>query len=106
MYLHANLNHARIRLDEFYSLSPVGISTPEGRVGTYKEFTANVLPRIKALGYNVVQMSKLVHRQIATKFFILTWVFFIVAVMEHAYYASFGYQITNFFCASSRYGLS
>ncbi|PLW58528.1 hypothetical protein PCANC_00025 [Puccinia coronata f. sp. avenae] len=61
----------------------VGISTPEGRVGTYKEFTANVLPRIKALGYNVVQM---------------------MAVMEHAYYASFGYQITNFFCASSRYG--
>ncbi|KAH9455857.1 hypothetical protein MJO28_005893 [Puccinia striiformis f. sp. tritici] len=61
----------------------VGISSPEGRVGTYKEFTANVLPRIKALGYNVVQM---------------------MAVMEHAYYASFGYQITNFFCASSRYG--
>ncbi|KAA1081755.1 alpha-1,4-glucan branching enzyme [Puccinia graminis f. sp. tritici] len=61
----------------------VGISTSEGRVGTYKEFTANVLPRIKALGYNVVQM---------------------MAVMEHAYYASFGYQITNFFCASSRYG--
>lgn len=61
----------------------VGISTPEGRVGTYKEFTINVLPRIKKLGYNVVQM---------------------MAVMEHAYYASFGYQITNFFCASSRYG--
>lgn len=61
----------------------VGISSPEGRVGTYKEFTANVLPRIKALGYNVVQM---------------------MAVMEHAYYASFGYQITNFFCVSSRYG--
>lgn len=36
----------------------VGISTPEGRVGTYKEFTVNVLPRIKALGYNVIQMSK------------------------------------------------
>ncbi|EGG04427.1 family 13 glycoside hydrolase [Melampsora larici-populina 98AG31] len=61
----------------------VGISSPEGRVGTYKEFTVNVLPRIKALGYNVIQM---------------------MAVMEHAYYASFGYQITNFFCVSSRYG--
>lgn len=24
--------------------------------------------------------------------------------MEHAYYASFGYQITSFFAASSRYG--
>lgn len=61
----------------------VGISTPEGRVGTYKEFTVNVLPRIKALGYNVIQM---------------------MAIMEHAYYASFGYQVTNFFCVSSRYG--
>lgn len=26
--------------------------------------------------------------------------------MEHAYYASFGYQITSFFAASSRYGAS
>jgi len=61
----------------------VGISTPELKVGTYKEFGQNVLPRIKELGYNTVQM---------------------MAVMEHAYYASFGYQITSFFCASSRYG--
>lgn len=44
----------------------VGISTPEPRVGTYKEFTANVLPRIKKLGYNTIQL---------------------MAVMEHAYYA-------------------
>ncbi|KAI9853171.1 MAG: alpha-1,4-glucan branching enzyme [Thelocarpon superellum] len=61
----------------------VGISTPELRIGTYKEFTTNLLPRIKHLGYNVIQL---------------------MAVMEHAYYASFGYQITNFFAASSRYG--
>ncbi|KAI4526579.1 glycoside hydrolase family 13 protein [Schizophyllum commune Loenen D] len=61
----------------------VGISTPEGRVGTYKEFTRNILPRIADLGYNVIQL---------------------MAVMEHAYYASFGYQVTNFFAASSRYG--
>lgn len=27
-----------------------------------------------------------------------------MAVMEHAYYASFGYQITSFFAISSRYG--
>lgn len=44
----------------------VGISTPEGRVGQYKEFTQNVLPRIHKLGYNVIQL---------------------MAVMEHAYYA-------------------
>ena len=44
----------------------VGISTTEGRVGTYKEFTTNVLPRIQKLGYNTIQL---------------------MAIMEHAYYA-------------------
>ncbi|KAF7595665.1 alpha-1,4-glucan branching enzyme [Aspergillus hancockii] len=61
----------------------VGISSPETKVATYKEFTANMLPRIKYLGYNAIQL---------------------MAVMEHAYYASFGYQVNNFFAASSRYG--
>ena len=61
----------------------VGISSPEAKVATYREFTQSVLPRIQSLGYNVVQL---------------------MAVMEHAYYASFGYQINNFFAASSRYG--
>jgi 1,4-alpha-glucan branching enzyme len=44
----------------------VGISTSEMRVGTYKEFTQNILPRIKDLGYNTIQL---------------------MAIMEHAYYA-------------------
>lgn len=44
----------------------VGISTSEGRVGTYKEFTQNILPRIKKLGYNIIQL---------------------MAIMEHPYYA-------------------
>ncbi|PGH23167.1 1,4-alpha-glucan-branching enzyme [Polytolypa hystricis UAMH7299] len=61
----------------------VGISSPETRVATYKEFTKNMLPRIHHLGYNAIQL---------------------MAVMEHAYYASFGYQVNNFFAASSRYG--
>lgn len=61
----------------------VGISSPECKVATYKEFTKNMLPRIKSLGYNTIQL---------------------MAIMEHAYYASFGYQINNFFAASSRYG--
>ncbi|KAI8329040.1 1,4-alpha-glucan-branching enzyme GBE1 [Chlamydoabsidia padenii] len=61
----------------------VGISTTEPRVGTYKEFTQNILPRIAYLGYNAIQL---------------------MAVMEHAYYASFGYQVTSFFAPSSRYG--
>jgi len=62
----------------------VGISSPEPRVATYKEFTQNTLPRIRSLGYNTIQL---------------------MAIMEHAYYASFGYQINSFFAASSRYGL-
>jgi len=61
----------------------VGISSPELKVASYKEFTRNMIPRIKHLGYNVIQL---------------------MAIMEHAYYASFGYQINSFFAASSRYG--
>ncbi|XP_023575021.1 1,4-alpha-glucan-branching enzyme [Octodon degus] len=63
--------------------SHVGISSHEGKIASYKHFTCNVLPRIKDLGYNCIQL---------------------MAVMEHAYYASFGYQVTSFFAASSRYG--
>ena len=61
----------------------IGMAQEEGKVGSYEEFRVNILPRIKALGYNTVQ---------------------IMAVMEHPYYASFGYQVTNFFAASSRFG--
>lgn len=57
----------------------VGIASPELRVASYKEFAYNVIPRIKKLGYNCIQL---------------------MAVMEHAYYACFGYQVTNFFAAS------
>lgn len=62
----------------------VGMAQEEGRVGTYREFADNVLPRVHELGYNTIQL---------------------MAVMEHAYYGSFGYQITNFFAVSSRSGL-
>ncbi|XP_062872486.1 1,4-alpha-glucan-branching enzyme isoform X3 [Trichomycterus rosablanca] len=64
--------------------SHVGIASPEGKVASYSNFTHNVLPRIKDLGYNCIQL---------------------MAIMEHAYYASFGYQVTSFFAASSRYGI-
>ncbi len=63
----------------------IGMAQEEGRVGTYTEFKNNILPRIKELGYNTIQ---------------------IMAVMEHPYYGSFGYQVSNFFAASSRYGTS
>ena len=61
----------------------IGMAQEEGKVGTYDEFRVNILPRIKKLGYNTIQ---------------------IMAIMEHPYYASFGYQVTNFFAPSSRFG--
>ena len=63
----------------------IGMATEDYRVGTYREFEEKVLPRIKALGYNTIQ---------------------IMAIMEHPYYGSFGYQVSGFFAASSRYGTS
>ena len=62
----------------------IGMAQEEGKVGTYDEFRRNILPRIRDLGYNAIQ---------------------IMAIMEHPYYASFGYQVTNFFAASSRFGM-
>lgn len=61
----------------------VGMAQEEEKVGTFKEFTKKVLPRIADSGYNAVQ---------------------IMAVQEHPYYASFGYQVSSFFAASSRFG--
>ncbi|KAI5063174.1 hypothetical protein GOP47_0021721 [Adiantum capillus-veneris] len=61
----------------------VGMSSVEPRVATYTEFADKVLPRIKSNNYNTVQL---------------------MAVMEHSYYASFGYHVTNFFAVSSRSG--
>ncbi|MBR4863596.1 MAG: alpha amylase C-terminal domain-containing protein [Oscillospiraceae bacterium] len=61
----------------------IGMAQEEGKVGSYEEFRLNILPRVKALGYNTLQ---------------------IMAIMEHPYYASFGYQVTNFFAPSSRFG--
>ena len=61
----------------------IGMAQEEGKVGSYREFEENILPRVKTLGYNTIQ---------------------IMAIMEHPYYASFGYQVTNFFAPSSRFG--
>ncbi|MGN1266703.1 MAG: alpha-amylase family glycosyl hydrolase [Dorea sp.] len=61
----------------------VGMSQEEGKVGSYREFANNVLPRVKKMGYNAVQL---------------------MAIMEHPYYGSFGYQVSNFFAASSWFG--
>ncbi|HWQ71177.1 MAG TPA: alpha-amylase family glycosyl hydrolase [Desulfitobacteriaceae bacterium] len=61
----------------------VGMAQEKEGIGTYKEFEENILPRVKALGYNTIQ---------------------IMAIMEHPYYASFGYHVSNYFAASSWFG--
>jgi len=61
----------------------VGMAQAREGVGTFQEFTQNILPRIHADGYNCIQL---------------------MAVMEHPYYGSFGYHVSNFFAASSRFG--
>jgi 1,4-alpha-glucan branching enzyme len=54
-----------------------------GGVFNYRGYADEILPRIKEAGYNVVQL---------------------MAIQEHAYYASFGYHVTGFFAVSSRQG--
>ena len=61
----------------------VGMAQEEGKVGSYREFADNVLPHVKKAGYNTIQL---------------------MAIMEHPYYGSFGYQVSNFFAASSWFG--
>ena len=61
----------------------VGMAQEEPRIGTYREFADITLDRIKAAGYNTIQL---------------------MAIMEHPYYGSFGYQVSNFFAASSWFG--
>ena len=61
----------------------VGMAQEEGKVGTYREFADYTLPHVKKAGYNTIQL---------------------MAIMEHPYYGSFGYQVSNFFAASSWFG--
>lgn len=61
-----------------------GMAQEEGKIGTFREFQGNILPRIKEAGYNAIQL---------------------MAVQEHPYYGSFGYHVSNFFALSSRFGI-
>jgi len=61
----------------------VGMAQEKEGVGSFKEFTENILPRVKKAGYNTIQM---------------------MAIQEHPYYGSFGYHVSNFFAPSSRFG--
>ncbi len=61
----------------------VGMAQEEEKISSFREFTLRTLPRIVAAGYNTLQL---------------------MAIQEHPYYGSFGYQVSNFFAASSRFG--
>lgn len=61
----------------------VGMAQEEEKIASFQEFIDNVLPRIAETEYNTLQL---------------------MAIQEHPYYGSFGYQVSNFFAASSRYG--
>ena len=61
----------------------IGMAQDAEKVGTYREFKDNVLPRVVKDGYNCLQ---------------------IMAIQEHPYYGSFGYHVSSFFAASSRFG--
>lgn len=61
----------------------IGMGQDAEKVGSYEEFRVNVLPRIVKDGYNCLQ---------------------IMALQEHPYYGSFGYHVSSFFAASSRFG--
>jgi 1,4-alpha-glucan branching enzyme len=61
----------------------IGMAQEEGKIGTYQEFTNHILPRVVKAGYNTLQL---------------------MALQEHPYYGSFGYQVSSFFAVSSRFG--
>ena len=61
----------------------IGMSSEEEKVAGFEDFRTAVLPRVEALGYDTLQ---------------------IMALQEHPYYGSFGYQVSNFFALSSRFG--
>ena len=61
----------------------IGMGENKEGVGTYDEFRRNVLPRIAKDGYNAIQL---------------------MAIQEHPYYGSFGYHVSSFYAASSRFG--
>lgn len=61
----------------------IGMAQDKEDVGSYNEFREKILPRVAELGYNAIQ---------------------IMAIQEHPYYGSFGYHVSSFFAASSRFG--
>lgn len=61
----------------------VGMASSQEKVASYREFARDIIPRIKAAGYDTIQL---------------------MAIAEHPYYGSFGYHVSSFFAPSSRFG--
>lgn len=61
----------------------IGMAAEDGKVATFNEFKANVLPRIVEAGYNTIQL---------------------MAIQEHPYYGSFGYHVSSFFAVTHIFG--
>ncbi len=78
--------HPRFRRTHRFPLiyeAHIGMAQERPGIGTYTEFRENILPRIRKAGYNTLQL---------------------MALHEHPYYGSFGYHVSSFFAASSRFG--
>ncbi len=78
-------NDKRINISEAPLIyeAHIGMATEEHKTGTYNEFRIKILPKIKAAGYNTLQL---------------------MAIQEHPYYGSFGYHVSSLFAPSSRFG--
>ena len=83
-WIHKNLRGRKLEKGALFIYEcHIGMAGEEEKVSSYEEFRKNVLPRVADLGYNCIQ---------------------IMAIQEHPYYGSFGYHVSNFFAASSRFG--
>ena len=61
----------------------IGMASEKEQIASFDEFRKDVLHGISVAGYNAIQL---------------------MAIMEHPYYGSFGYHVSNFFAVSSRFG--
>lgn len=81
-YQWKNANPARSSSVLIYE-AHIGMALEDGKVSSYSEFRKFILPKIHEAGYTVLQL---------------------MAIQEHPYYGSFGYHVSSFFAASSRFG--
>ncbi|KAL7414871.1 glycoside hydrolase superfamily [Mrakia frigida] len=71
------------RTPRIYEAHIGAATSQDNAVGTFAEFERDILPRVKAGGYNTLQL---------------------MGIMEHPYYASYGYQVSSYYAVSSRFG--